>query len=242
MAAHLQTVLDRVQKLQPDHILINGDVSYTRGEPDDYTAFMDLIKPLRDKQMPLHLTLGNHDRRDRFCTALPILDQKSNMQPGGAVEAKVVSSRRMGNHQWIFLDSLEKTRATRGSLGEKQLAWLQRRLDSDKSTPTIICLHHNPDRSPVGLKDYEAFQQTVLSRRQVKLVVFGHTHIFRTWQTDGLHFVNLPAVGFRLEPGSSFGWMSGRFKTGGTQLVFHGVSHKDRDDGAIRNLTWRADA
>ena len=234
MAAHLQTVLNRVQAMRPDHVLINGDVAFTRGEVDDYAAFMELIKPLRDKQIPLHLTLGNHDRRDRFEGALPVQDDK-------AVSAKVMSSRRMGNHQWIFLDSLEITRKIRGSLGADQLAWLKRRLDGDRS-PTIICLHHNPDRSSVGLKDYEAFQDIVLPRRQVKLVVFGHTHIFRTWQTEGLHFVNLPAVGFRLKPGTSLGWMSGQFKTGGAQLAFHGVSKYDRDDGAIRNLAWRTDA
>lgn len=234
MATHLQAVLSKVQALHPDQVLVNGDVAFTRGEVNDYAAFMEMIKPLRDKQLPLHLTLGNHDVRTRFASALPIQDDK-------AVNAKVMSSRRMGNHQWMFLDSLEKTRKVRGSLGEDQLSWLKRRLDADKS-PTIICLHHNPDRSSVGLKDYEEFQDLILPRRQVKLVVFGHTHLFRTWQTDGLHFVNLPAVGFRLRPGTSLGWMSGRFKSGGAQLAFHGVSGRDRDDGAVRNLRWRTDA
>lgn len=234
MAAHLQTVLNRVQAMRPEHVLINGDVAFTRGEVEDYRAFADMIRPLRDKQIPLHLTLGNHDRRERFTSALPVEDD-------GSVNAKVMSSRRIGNHQWIFLDSLEKTQKTRGSLGQDQLAWLKRRLEGDKS-PTLICLHHNPDRSAVGLKDYEEFQDIVLPRRQVKLVVFGHTHLFRTWQTDGLHFVNLPAVGFRLRPGTSLGWMSGRFKSGGADLAFHGVSRRDRDDGAVRRLRWRTDA
>ncbi len=232
MTENLRQAVDEIVDLRPDQLLFNGDIGYMRGRADDYAAFLKLTDPLRDRRMPTHLTLGNHDHRQRFMQALSV-------ENDSAVAEKAVSIRRINNRQWLFLDSLERTQAIRGSLGQSQLAWLQERLDADPTTPTIVCLHHNPDHSPVGLKDYDEFQKLVLPRRQVKLVLFGHTHIFRMWETDGLHFVNLPALGFRLQPGTSLGWMSANFEPDGARLVFRGIDRKQKDDGTVKELRWR---
>lgn len=234
MTENLCRAVDEIVELQPDQLLFNGDVAYMRGRSDDYAAFLKLIGPLHDRRMPAHLTLGNHDHRQRFMQSLPV-------ENDSAVAEKAVSARRINGRQWLFLDSLERTQAIRGSLGPTQLAWLRERLDAGPPTPTIICLHHNPDLSPVGLKDYDEFQKLVLPRRQVKLVLFGHTHIFRTWETDGLHFVNLPALGFRLQPGASLGWISANFEPGGARLTFRGIDRQQRDDGVMKELRWRSE-
>lgn len=234
MTENLRRAVNEIVDLRPDQLLFNGDIGYMRGRAGDYAAFLKLIGPLRDRAMPAHLTLGNHDHRGRFMQALPVANDS-------AVAEKAVSARRINGRQWLFLDSLERTQAVRGSLGQTQLAWLQERLDADPQTPTIVCLHHNPDRSPVGLKDYDEFQKLVLPRRQIKLVLFGHTHLFRTWETDSLHFVNLPALGFRLQPGASLGWISANFEPDGARLTFRGIDRQQRDDRVVKELRWRSE-
>ncbi|HKQ50552.1 MAG TPA: metallophosphoesterase [Phycisphaerae bacterium] len=231
MADNLRRVVDEVGPLAPDQLLVNGDIGYMHGRTEDYAAFLELVSPLR--AIPTHLTLGNHDHRGRFVQSLPVAHDV-------AVSEKAVSSQRINDHRWLFLDSLDETHSVRGSLGPAQRAWLENCLNDDPHTPTILCLHHNPDLSPVGLTDYDEFERLVLPRRQVKLVLFGHTHIFRTWQTDGLHFVNLPAIGFRLRPLTSLGWMAANVEPDRAWLTFHGITGKELENGVEKELRWRS--
>ena len=231
MAINLRQAVAELIDLNPDQLLFNGDVGYMRGRAEDYAAFLKLIAPLQGRGVPAHLTLGNHDHRTRFMQSLPV-------QNDAAVAEKAVSARRINGRQWLFLDSLERTQAIRGSSPGTSRGC--ERLDADSQTPTIVCLHHNPDLSPVGLKDYDEFQRLVLPRRQVKLILFGHTHIFRAWETEGLHFVNLPALGFRLRPDTSLGWMSANFEPDGAKLTFRGVNRRQKDDGVVKELHWRS--
>lgn len=128
----------------------------------------------------------------------------------------------------------------RGSLGPGQRNWLTRQLDA-ATTPAIVCVHHNPERSFVGLKDTDELLRILLPRRRVKLVLFGHTHQFRVWQTDGLHFVNLPATGFRFfDPAVSLGWVRARIRPDEMRLEFCGVSVHEPDHGVTHHLVWRS--
>jgi Icc protein len=233
MAANLQRVVDDVVSGGPDHVLFNGDLAFAKGEHGDYAAFQDLIAPLRGRGMPLHLTLGNHDHRARLLESFGVAADAE-------VTEKAVSSLFISGVQWLFLDSLERVDAIRGSLGRQQRAWLTRQLDSNAG-PAIVCVHHNPERSLVGLKDTEEFLGIVTPRRRVKLVLFGHTHRFRVWQTDGLHFVNLPAVGFWFNPEASLGWVWARIGQGGVRLELRGISSREQGHGATRDLAWRSD-
>ena len=233
MATNLQRVIDDVVSASPDHVLFNGDLAFAKGEHGDYGVFRDLITPLQDRGTPLHLTLGNHDHRARLVESL-------GQTADTALTDKVVSALSVGGVRWLLLDSLERVDGIRGSLGPEQRAWLSRQLNSN-AAPAIVCVHHNPEPSFVGLRDFEEFLRIVLPRRHVKLVLFGHTHRFRVWQTDGLHFVNLPAVGFWFNPRASLGWVLARVGQGGMRLELRGVSSREQDHGATRDLAWRSD-
>lgn len=233
MADNLKGVVDEVVSAAPDHVLFNGDLAFAKGRHEDYAAFQGLISSLRSRGTPLHLTLGNHDHRTRFVEALALA-------PDAALADKTVSSMSVGGIHWLFLDSLEKVNGLRGSLGPEQRAWLIRRLDADPA-PAIVCLHHHPDNALVGLTDAGEFLEIVTRRRQVKLVLFGHTHQYRVWQTDGLHFVNLPATGFRFLPDAPLGWVLAHIGDSGARIEFRGVTPSEPDHGAVRDLPWRTD-
>ena len=42
-------------------------------------------------------------------------------------------------------------------------------------------------------------------RREVKAVIFGHRHVYTLDQIDGIHLVNLPAVGYSFADGNPVG-------------------------------------
>ena len=152
-----------------------------------------------------------------------------------------MSAGYFGGVKWLFLDSLQEVNAVRGSLGMMQRMWLIKLLEADEA-PAIVCVHHNPERSLVGLTDAEEFLDIVLPRRRVKLVLFGHTHEYRTWNRDGLHFVNLPATGYAFRPDARLGWLLARVRRDGMEYEFRGIGGGASAGGGKRELEWRGDA
>src|SRR5215471_16321231 len=63
MTEYLTHVVQEVIGLptRPPGVFVNGDCAYNSGEKEDYATFAGLLEPLRKEQMPIHLTLGNHD-------------------------------------------------------------------------------------------------------------------------------------------------------------------------------------
>src|SRR5207247_10872952 len=54
---------------RPAGVFLTGDCAYSQGESGDYAVLSDLLDPIREAQMPVHLALGNHDQREHFWTA-----------------------------------------------------------------------------------------------------------------------------------------------------------------------------
>ena len=234
MAANLQRVVRQVVDVAPDHALINGDLAFAQGHSSDYTTFSRTISPILCAGVPVHLTLGNHDDRQNFLTSVDVTRDR-------ALENKFVSDFETGPVRWLMLDSLDKVNEVRGSLGTAQRDWLANRLDAEPRMPTIICMHHNPDPFVVGLRDTAQLMDIIVPRRQVKAVVYGHTHVYNVWQQEGLHFINLPAVAYRLNPSAALGWVLATMKGDGMLLQFRNleVNAPSIED---EMLHWRTDA
>jgi len=233
MAANLSKTLDEIADSTPQHILFNGDVAFRAGDPSDYAQFLSLLNRGRPPRSPVHFTLGNHDHRGHFVAALsPSHDR--------ALESKIASSFLSQNTHFLLLDSLEKVNAITGSLGASQLAWASAQLKLRPDMPAVIFLHHNPEVSLSGLTDTPEFLALVRKHRQVKVVFFGHTHEFRLASDQGLHLVNLPALGYRFKPDEPLGWVESHFRTGGASLELHCVDGNRSKCGSRHDLTWRS--
>src|SRR5215467_13405332 len=63
-AARLRAVIKDIEKRtpKPEAIIVTGDL-VDRGEPEEYAALKDI---LADASVPVHVGLGNHDRRAAF--------------------------------------------------------------------------------------------------------------------------------------------------------------------------------
>ncbi|MGC9943530.1 MAG: metallophosphoesterase [Verrucomicrobiota bacterium] len=239
MANHLADCARELAEwpVRPVTVIVNGDLAYLMGRPRDYTAFGNLIEPVR-AIAPIHLSLGNHDQRDHFWRAFPAdaTAQSSELHR----QATVFGSDRAN---WFLLDTLDITDKTPGELGQTQLDWLAQSLDARPDKPAIIVLHHNPqfDRPTTGLKDTAALMAVLVRRRQVKLAIYGHTHDWRVSQHEsGIHLINLPPTAYVFRGGRPSGWVRATLVEDGAKFELRSLDPKHPEHAQLHQLKWRA--
>jgi 3',5'-cyclic AMP phosphodiesterase CpdA len=180
---------------RPAGVVVNGDLTHHQGNPEDYVNVIDGLRPLREAGLPIHLTMGNHDHRGNFAAAAFPKDPARQREAGAD---RVVNLFEMKRANVIMLDSLGVTAETPGNLGPRQLGWLAKALDARAGKPAIVFVHHDPilekKEKVTGLVDTEALLKVLQPRKQVKALVYGHTHVWDKAEHDGLHLVNLPTT------------------------------------------------
>lgn len=231
---NLKKVVEQVSSQPFDLGLVNGDLARLNGQSADYTAFTGYFDALADK-MPCLITLGNHDDRKNARSA--IAKRAGDVQ---SVEQKFVTTLDAGPCNLVMLDSLMATNVSQGQVGRKQREWLASYLDAQTAKPQIVFVHHNPDPDNDGaLVDSERLLAILRPRRQVKALFFGHMHVYTTTQQEGLHLVNLPAVGYNFADGNPVGWIDGTFSARSATLQLHAVAGDTTEENKTRNLTFR---
>lgn len=238
MADHLARVVKQVAALEPRPagVLLDGDGAYHKGEKGDYRLLGELLRPLAQADLPVHFTLGNHDQRDHFRAGLL---RGAARSPLASHQVSVVEAKRVN---WFLLDSLVKTNATPGELGKEQCDWLAGALDARPTKPALVMVHHDPVWTAAarrsGLVDTERLFEVLAGRKQVKALLFGHTHRWRHERRDGIHLVNLPAVSYVFDKEQPSGWVDLRLGDGGAALTLRALNGH-RQDGERVELTWR---
>ncbi len=217
----------------PRRVVFNGDLALHDGQPGDYRVFLEATRRLRDNGLPIHLTLGNHDDRKNFRRAIG--DEAPDVG-----DEKYVGVVETPEIRYLMLDSQNGVNVSAGLLGEAQRAWLADRIDEDPAAPTIIFVHHNINaHSESALTDTEAFLDVIRDRRQVKAVVFGHTHVWNCQKIDDIYMINLPAVGYRFMDKQPLGWCEFRPAPDGGELELRCIGGDRRKDGQRIRLQWR---
>lgn len=222
--------------VMPAGIVVNGDLALSRGLPQDYGTFGQLIHPLR-ALAPIHLSLGNHDQREHFWQAFP--EDASRMADVPNKQVAVFSSERAN---WFLLDSLDVTAETPGQLGEAQLDWLSHELGSRAKKPALVVCHHPMDMTGImGLKDSAALLELLLQHRQVKAFIFGHTHNWNIEQhPTGVHLVNLPQTSYPFQAGRPSGWVRATLASDGAEFELRCLDRHHPEHGQVTQLKWRA--
>lgn len=226
---------------RPAVVLINGDLALLDGQPGDYAAFLELIRPLRESGLPIHLTLGNHDDREVFFEAVrksepaPPLDESKHI---GVVETSFANL--------FLLDSLQAVNKAPGELGQPQLEWLTKMLAARSTKPAIIIAHHNPrlggdpKHFPGGLEDSDALWQMLAPRKHVKAYIHGHIHDWSLAAHQDIHIVNTPAVSYVANPKlSTTGWTMARLSERSIELTIHTHIADHAWNGERKMLEWR---
>lgn len=242
--SHLRETVKWLVALEkcPALVVINGDLAQLDGQPGDYAAFVELIRPLREAGLPVHLTLGNHDDREVFFEGVRKTDPATPLDESkyvGVVETKFANL--------FLLDSLKLVNKAPGELGAAQIEWLTKQLDARPKKPAIIIAHHNPRLGgdplhfPGGLEDSEALWQMLAPRKHVKAYVHGHIHHWSRAAHQDIHIVNTPAVSYVANPKTSTtGWTMARLGEHGVELTLHTHIADHEWNGLVTKLEWRA--
>lgn len=212
MATNLKQVVSEIlaEKTAPEFVVINGDCAYNTGLAEDYTTFRSLIQPLIDAEIPIHLTMGNHDDRGPFYDLFPesIVGSKS-------IENKHLTIVESDQVNWVLLDTLDIVNKVTGRLGESQLKWLSKTLDKLSDKPVLIIGHHNLQYLPegstakvTGLADTAAFMEILSSKPHVKGYFYGHTHSYGfSKSSSDIHLINQPPVSYLFDESRPNGWL-----------------------------------
>ncbi len=247
MTDHLAHAVKDVASLAPGPagVIVGGDCAHSKGLKGDYLQLASVARGLSDAKLAVHLALGNHDHRENMYAAL-----KARRPAKATVAGKHVSVITSPRANWFLLDSLNVVNQVSGLLGAKQLAWLTRALDAHSDKPAIVVAHHNPQwsvqdptakrRRISGLVDTKALFEVMAKRRHVKAYVFGHTHRWGRSVRDGLHLINVPAVGYVFQKTQPSGWLLAQLKTDGVELELHSIDPKHKAHGQKVELTWRS--
>ncbi len=228
---NLQKVIAGVASNLPDGIVITGDLSRSRGGAGAYESFRSMVMPLAEKR-PIYMAVGNHDNRRDFFEAF----EKSDSS-GEAVENKHIITAMAGPVRMIVLDSLLYTNIYGGMLGRPQRTWLETYLNICDDTPTIVFLHHTPR---ADLLDARRLFDIIKPIPKVKAVVYGHSHKYELYESDGLQLINLPATGYNFTNAQPVGWVEARLTSKGGEFVLHAVGGNARRDGRTTMVRWRA--
>ncbi len=231
---------DQLTKLAPlvananvSGALINGDLARLEGKPEDYQNLAKLLTPISDK-MPIAMALGNHDHRKNFQTAFT--KQAGDIQ---VVRDRHVTAVQAGPVRLLVLDSLIQPNLTPGLLGKEQRTWLERYLASSDDTPTLVFVHHTPFDNDGDLLDAERVLRTLTASRKVKALIFGHSHRYRFDQMDGLHLINLPAVGYNFNDAEPTGWAEVELTAQGADFKLHAIGGNLEGNGKVTPVAWR---
>jgi 3',5'-cyclic AMP phosphodiesterase CpdA len=220
----------------PAAVIINGDLAFRLGLPEDYAAFGKWIDPIR-ALAPVHLTLGNHDQRENFWKAFPLDAAKVDSVPQKQVA--VFASARAN---WFLLDSLNVTDTTGGQLGAEQLAWLTWEIEARPNQPALVVCHHHLDRlgRVGGIKDTPALAELLAGHRQVKAFIYGHTHDWHVSQHEkGVHLVNLPPTSYVFLKGRPSGWVRATLTDRGAEFEMRGIDRRHAEHAQVKKLQWR---
>ena len=224
--------------VKPATVIVNGDLAFKSGLPEDYATFGKLIEPVR-ALAPLHLSLGNHDVRENFWQAFP--RDATRLKSVPQKQASVFDSDRAN---WFLLDSLGATLSSPGEVGSAQLAWLAGELELRREKPAIIVCHHNLQTPgwTDGLKaETPALDELFAKHRQIKAFIFGHTHNWNLSQhKTGVQLINLPPTGYVFTKGRPSGWVRATLARDGAELELRSLDPKHPEHAQLRQLKWRA--
>jgi len=172
----------------PDAVLVSGDVT-NDGDAPSYTRARELLGAL---PMPVHVLPGNHD--DRGALRAEVGGAGSGAEPYRWAVA-------CGGLRVVGSDSTVPG-APGGAFDAEASAWLSDTLAEDRSTPTIVALHHPPMR--IGIAELDdirvpaadaAALAAVLARSpQVRRVVCGHVHRGAVGALGGVPVFACPSV------------------------------------------------
>ena len=232
--ANLKRIVPEIVAAKPQGALICGDVARLEGLAADYQAVRTILKPVMDN-MPVAMALGNHDHRENFISVFGAAQTGAQALKNRHVLVVEGPSVRL-----IVLDSLVEANSTPGFLGKAQRTWLAEYLKSSSDLPTLVFVHHTLSDDDGALLDAPRLFDIVRRVHKVKAIFYGHSHDYAYDQWEGIHLVNLPAVGYNFRDSEPLGWVDARLHGDGAALTLRSFGGNQEKNGKTVDLRWRS--
>jgi 3',5'-cyclic-AMP phosphodiesterase len=100
MFKNLEAVSAEVRAVtsRPAGLMINGDLALLDGKPADYQLLAEMVGAFSKAEIPVHLSMGNHDHRDNFWQAFaesPAAGPKPEQRPIQSRQITLIESPRV---------------------------------------------------------------------------------------------------------------------------------------------------
>jgi hypothetical protein len=89
------------------------------------------------------------------------------------------------------------------------------------------------------LLDVPRLFSTIKPIRKVKAIVYGHSHEYKFSEFEGIHLINLPAVGYNFSDAEPVGWVEANLTAKGGDFTLHAIAGSMNKDRSVTKLTWR---
>lgn len=229
---NLRQAVEQIKSLDADGMVICGDLARLQGRLEDYQSIKPLLAPLTP--LPILPSMGNHDDRGNYFQVFGGSKYRQKV-PGKYVTVLETPEVRV-----IGLDSLFMVNKVSGLLGKAQRKWLAEYLKRCDNRPTILCLHHTLGDDDGDLLDVPRLFDLIRPYHKVKAILFGHSHRYGFSQREGIHLINLPALGYSFNQAQPVGWVQAHFHSGGGDFILHVINGPKEKDGQTSRLKWRS--
>lgn len=180
------------------------------------------------------MALGNHDNRDNYVKVFDKVSGEKQLVKGKHIVVVNNPTTRL-----IILDSNLYVNKVPGLLGKAQRQWLENYLKECDDTPTILCFHHTLADSDDALLDVPRLFSVIKPIRKVKAILYGHSHAYGFSEFEGIHLINLPAVGYNFSDAEPIGWVQANLTDKGGDFKLHAIAGNINNDGSVTKLAWR---
>lgn len=229
---NLEQIVPQLTAARLDGVSIAGDLARLEGKVGDYKVLKEILTPAAE-QTPVFMALGNHDDRDNFYS---VFTELPGERPNVGKHVTVVETPTV---RILMLDSLMFVNRTPGLLGIAQRNWLTKYLAQNSEKPTILCFHHTLDDRDGDLLDVPRLFKIIEPARNVKAIVYGHSHVYRFSTFEGIHLINVPASGYCFGEGVPVGWVEASLTDRGGRFTLHAIAADTSEDGSVTELRWR---
>lgn len=182
---------------RPDLLLATGDLA-DKGDADSYRRLQNALSQC---PFPVYYGVGNHDDRDNFRRHFP-----DTPTADGFIQYTVP----LDGLRLIMLDTLEPGRHG-GAFCDVRAAWLAARLAEDRTTPTLVVMHHPPVEVGIDWMNthpdepwVQRFAAAIEGHDQIVAIICGHLHrpVVAPWRgrTIAVCAATAPQVALDLRP------------------------------------------
>lgn len=181
----LEDVLPLIQELEPDKVLLLGDLIQNKNMAEDVVLLrrvLNSLLPLRNKAI---FALGNHESRDLGAEMTQIILREQGFDD----TLYGLESFTDMNLLWLSTQQLGKGEDRSDVLPTEQVTWLKETLSTLKK-PTLLCAHHGllPQKlegnfyfehghvDRMTIQNWKELEPIIEDSQLVPLIVQGHAH------------------------------------------------------------------